>query len=97
METSEKLQSKLQHIILDNKGWRENIYREVLELVNPLVVALEAISEPTGAYSKDPLTHANNTIANVVEIAETALKTLEADKQGTLTFESWVISQNIEQ
>jgi hypothetical protein len=38
-----------------------------------LVAALKKIAKPEGAYSRDELTHARNTIANVIAIAKQAL------------------------
>jgi hypothetical protein len=66
---SEKLQAKLRKIILENEGDRGNIYSEILEFVKPFIDGLTDIAEPSGAYSRDPLTHANNTIENVKSIA----------------------------
>ena len=66
---SEKLQAKLRQIILENEGDRDDIYSDVLLFVKPLIDGLIDISEPSGTYSSDPLTHANNTIENVKSIA----------------------------
>lgn len=37
------------------------------------IEALQQIELPEGAYSQDPLTHAENVIANVADIAHEAL------------------------
>jgi hypothetical protein len=38
------------------------------------IEALKQLQEPRGAYSRDRLTHAENTIANVQKIAKDALQ-----------------------
>ena len=43
------------------------------------VYALQEIKKGEGAYSKDPLTHANNTIKNLVNIASKALGVFETE------------------
>lgn len=73
---SEKLQAILRRIIIENEGDRDDIYSEVLILITPLVNVLTDISEPSGAYSKDPLTHANNVIKNCSSIAKETLDEL---------------------
>lgn len=73
---SEKLQAKLRKIILENEGDRDDIYADVLRLITPLVDTLTDISEPSGAYSKDTLTHANNVIENCSSIAKDTLDDL---------------------
>jgi hypothetical protein len=67
---SEKLQAKLRQIILENEGDRDDIYSDVFDFVKPFIDGLTDIAEPSGVYSRDPLTHANNTINNCKEIAE---------------------------
>ena len=66
---SEKLEAKLEKIILENEGNRDDIYSKVFEFIEPFINGLIDISEPSGAYSRDPLTHANNIIENVKSIA----------------------------
>lgn len=73
---SEKLKAKLRQIILENEGSRDDIYSDVLKLITPLVDTLTDISEPSGSYSKDPLTHANNVIKNCSSIAKDILDDL---------------------
>lgn len=65
----EKLEAKLRQLILENEGDRYDIYSDTLDFVKPFIEGLVDISEPKGAYSKDALTHANNTIRNCKEIA----------------------------
>jgi len=65
----EKLEAKLRQLILQNEGDRDDIYSDILNFVKPFVEGLIDISEPKGAYSRDALTHANNTIQNCKEIA----------------------------
>jgi len=72
------LEKHLRGCVLENEGDREDIYDDVLRLISPLIGALERISEPEGAYSKDPLTHANNTIENCKNIALSAIDSLSA-------------------
>jgi len=48
---------------------REDISKEIFDLVAPMYEALVLISDPMGAYSKDPLTMANNVIENCKETA----------------------------
>jgi hypothetical protein len=69
----EKLEQKLRKIILENEGNRDDIFSEVYEFVKPFIDGLIDIAEPAGAYSKDPLTHANNTIDNCKQIASSLL------------------------
>ena len=64
------MKDKLRKIILENEGDRDDIYSDVLAFVQPLVDGLTDIADPSGAYSIDPLQHANNTISNVKEIAQ---------------------------
>jgi len=45
-----------------------------------LVEALREIALGRGAFSRDPLTHAENVIANSVRLAEAALADLEPDE-----------------
>ena len=45
----------------------------VSKRINPLIKALEEIAEGAGPYSRDPLTHAENTIEAMKEIAKNAL------------------------
>lgn len=73
---SKKLQAKLRQIILENEGDRDDIYSDVLTLITPLVDVLTDMLEPSGAYSKDPLTHANNVIKNCSSIAKETLDDL---------------------
>lgn len=70
---SERLQSKLRKIILENEGDRDDIYSDVLKNITPLIETLTDIAEPSGAYSKDPLVHANNVIKNCSSIAKDTL------------------------
>lgn len=70
------LEKKLRKIILENEGDRDDIYSDVLNLVNPLIEALSEILEPSGAYSKDALTHANNVIKNSSAIAREVLDSI---------------------
>ncbi len=69
----EKLQSKLRKLILENEGDRDDIYSDVFEFTKPFIDGLVDISEPSGTYSRDQLTHANNTIENVKSIASNLL------------------------
>lgn len=71
------LNKKLTEALERNNGDTAKIFDEVHNIISPLVEALEMIQEPFGAYSRDPLTHANNTITNCANIAKTALNTLE--------------------
>jgi len=41
--------------------------------VDELIEALQAIARAEGRYSRDPLTHASNTIDDMVALANTAL------------------------
>lgn len=72
------LEKRLRICILENEGDREDIYSDVLRLINPLLGALVEISEPSGPFSKDPLTHANNTIQNCKNVAMSAIESLSA-------------------
>ena len=70
---TENVKAVLRKIILENEGDRDDIFSDVLEIVIPLIVTLTDISEPSGAFSKDPLTHANNVIENCSSSAKDAL------------------------
>jgi len=53
---------------------------EVLEQQNAeLLAALTEIAKCEGAYSRDELTHARNTIENMAMIAENAIAKAEGD------------------
>jgi len=76
MTPEQKIKAILNEIILENEGDRYDIYNNVLELINPLIEGLKNISEPSGAYSRDPLQHANNTIQNCSSIAMELLENI---------------------
>ncbi len=42
-----------------------------------LTATMEKLKEPTGAYSRDRLEHAQNTIEHTAELADLALQALE--------------------
>ncbi len=44
-----------------------------------LTATLEKLKQPTGAYSRDPQEHANNTIEHTAKLADLALKAMEDD------------------
>lgn len=69
----EKLDSKLRKIILENEGSRDDIHSNVFDFLKPIIIGLVEISQPSGAYSKDSLTHAENTIDNCKTIASELL------------------------
>ena len=77
MIIEEKVKEVLRNMISENEGNRDDIYSDVLEFVMPLIEGLQLIAEPSGAYSRDPLQHANNTIANCSTIATDLLKDIE--------------------
>ena len=76
MTIIDKALEELRNIILENEGNRDDIYNDVLAFVMPLIEGLQLISEPSGAYSKDPLQHANNTIQNCSNIATELLENI---------------------
>ena len=45
----------------------------------PLLAALKEIAKGEGKFNRDPLTHANNTIENMINIAQDAIKAVEAN------------------
>ena len=49
----------------------------IKKLLEPIVEGLQGLKEPSGVYSKDPLTHANNTIINVSMVANDLLLLIE--------------------
>lgn len=49
-------------------------YKQALEKIKPM---LEEISQGTGAYSRDPIQHAENCIEHMKELAKKALKIIE--------------------
>lgn len=69
----ERIEQRLRKIILENEGDRDDIYSDVFDFVKPLIDALTGIAQPSGVYSKDPLVHAQNTIKNCEQIANSAL------------------------
>jgi hypothetical protein len=54
----------------------KRIGNELIEMIKPLIKGLEEIAEPSGAYSVDPLQHANNTIENCKKIAKDLLSSI---------------------
>ena len=60
----------LEAFIDDANRINKKLYSDNLDFV----AALEEIAKGEGAYSRDQLTHANNTIENMLSIAEKAIK-----------------------
>jgi hypothetical protein len=77
MITKATIKEMLRIMILENEGDRDDICNDVFEFVMPLIEGLEQIAEPSGAYSRDPLQHANNTIDNCSNIASGLLIDIE--------------------
>ena len=48
-------------------------HTEVCDVIARLSDALRTITKGEGRYSRDPLTHADNTIADLIAVAESAL------------------------
>ena len=44
-----------------------------------MLAALKEIAKGEGKFNRDPLTHANNTIENMINIAQDAIKAVEAN------------------
>ena len=76
MNTQEWTDYYLEHPkdLKDYLDTSKHVVDKLLEENQELIEALKIIAKGEGAFSRDPLTHAGNTIDNMISIAEKAIK-----------------------
>lgn len=71
--TEERIRAKDAADIVEEIHGMEDEVASLRESLDELLEALEEVAKAEGAYNRDPLTHAENVIENMVAVAQAAI------------------------